>query len=378
MVYSSKRLSVLVISFSDISSDSRVLRQINLLSASYNIFSIGYGQKPKNSCFHLQVPRLNFIEKLFAFFFLQLRVYDLFYSLFARTSSIIRFIEGYSFSAVILNDSTSWPLVRLFGDSRVIVDAHEYTPGELSDNLVWKFLFRPFKFWCCEFASYADTCFCVDPYLCRLWSDFSGRPFKLLMNASPYNQDYIDNHSNFRYPLRIVHHGVSHPSRRIQNMILAIGMVPDRFYGTFLLVNTSLKYSQSLRTLASLSNSVIVPPVAESQLIQTLSRYDMAIISIYPSNVNYQFCLPNKFFQCVQARLPMVVGPTPSIAYYVNHYGIGVVADDFTPEGLARALNTITPPMLIHMKQNLSNAARELSWDIIGKDLLVAIQPNYL
>ena len=126
----------------------------------------------------------------------------------------------------------------------------------------------------------------------------------------------------------------------------------------------SISFSLSLRDFAS---------VLQQDLISIGATFDIAILSIYPSNLNYAYCLPNKLYQFIQSRLPIVCGPTPSIAAIVRKYDIGVVAEDFSAAALAAAMQTLTPLRLKQMRQNLELAARELCWDQDQKLLVEAV-----
>ena len=122
-------------------------------------------------------------------------------------------------------------------------------------------------------------------------------------------------------------------------------------------------YLRRLQDLAQSSGCEILQPIPQNELISFGATYDLAILSIYPSNLNYANCLPNKLYQFIQSRLPIVCGPTPSISKIVREYQIGVVADDFTPSALAAALQTLTPTRLEKIRANLDFAARQLCWD---------------
>ena len=71
--------------------------------------------------------------------------------------------------------------------------------------------------------------------------------------------------------------------------------------------------------------------------------------------------MPNKFFDFIQARLAIAVGPTPEMAALVHQYKIGVVSSDFSPERLAQQLNSLTQQQLADFKQNSVYAAKELN-----------------
>jgi UDP:flavonoid glycosyltransferase YjiC (YdhE family) len=49
------------------------------------------------------------------------------------------------------------------------------------------------------------------------------------------------------------------------------------------------------------------------------------------------------------------------MAEIVNHFGLGIVAEDFTPKKLAEKLNAVTTEKLEDYKKNSKKAAVELS-----------------
>jgi glycosyltransferase involved in cell wall biosynthesis len=366
--------SVAIISFSPIYSDSRVLRQIQALGSLYQVYSIGYGPRPCCTASHLRIPsNHNWWSKLCGLSLLLSRRFDLFYDFWFMARSINTFVAAHNIQAVILNDVTAWPLLRHLPKDISILDAHEFSPLELSDQLVWRLSLAPFKIWCSRFASNGSWHFCVEPNLCILWERFTGCRFYLLPNSAPYSSHRVP---RLKDPgvVRVLHHGVAHPSRRLELMLEAITTLGPAYSGTFLLTGSDSRYLSRLRKLATASNCVILPPVPPDELISEGYNYDLAILSIYPSNINYEYCLPNKLYQFIQSRLPIVCGPTPSIAAIVRQYDIGVVADDFTAPALARALKSMTPQRLGQMRLNLDRAARELCWERDQHILLDAVQ----
>lgn len=355
--------SLLIVSFSNISADSRVLRQISALSHDFTVHTVGYGPVPPGSTTHLQVPSSHsLLTKIVGLLLLLTRRFDLFFKRWFNNHLVNPFIVQLNPAVTILNDVTAWPIASTLTPGTSILDAHEYSLMELSDQLIWSLFLKPFKTWCASHASLAAYNFSVEQHLCTLWSQFSGRPFLLLPNSSSYAPPLVHSHSTSSN-IRVLHHGVAHPSRRIEHMIEAIYLAGPTFQGTFLLNGSDRRYLQRLRQLSSSLSSKILPPIPQEDLISYGSSFDLAILSIYPSNLNYKYCLPNKLFQFIQSRLPIVCGPTPSISKLVQQYEIGVVAADFTPASLAKALKTVTPASLSTMRANLEIAAADLCWE---------------
>lgn len=98
-----------------------------------------------------------------------------------------------------------------------------------------------------------------------------------------------------------------------------------------------------------------------NELVPTIANYHCGIVTIPPANFNYQNGLPNKLFQYVQARLPIVTGPIAEISQIVGHYGIGWVTADFSSESIRETLLNIRSDDLVSMSQKLDIAAAELS-----------------
>jgi hypothetical protein len=366
--------SVAVVSFSPVCSDSRVLRQIQSLGSFFPVYSIGLGPSPDGVESHFQAPYLRGRRlKLMGALLLLMRRFDSFYDLWFHRRNVLTFIAENDIRAVVLNDATSWPLARDLPAGIAILDAHEYSPHELSDQLLWKLFLGPFKAWCSQFASFGTSRFCVEAHLCALWEQFSGCSFQLLPNSSPYTPA-SQPRTQTSGSLRILHHGVAHPSRRIELMMEAIAMAGSAFCGSFLLTGSDHAYLRRLQSLAVSCRCEVLPPVPQQDLIACGSGYDLAILSIYPSNLNYAHCLPNKLYQFIQSRLPIVCGPTPAIARIVSGYEIGVVADGFSAAALAAALQSLTPLRLEQMRRNLEQAARELCWEKDQRLLVEAVQ----
>jgi glycosyltransferase involved in cell wall biosynthesis len=81
--------------------------------------------------------------------------------------------------------------------------------------------------------------------------------------------------------------------------------------------------------------------------------------------LNYRYALPNKLFDYIQARLPVVVSDLPEMSKLVDKYEVGSILRTRTPEALAAIIKDIienTERQEI-INQKLELAARELCWE---------------
>lgn len=80
--------------------------------------------------------------------------------------------------------------------------------------------------------------------------------------------------------------------------------------------------------------------------------------------LNYRYALPNKIFDYIQARVPVIVSDLPVMKSVINDYGIGIVLEDRTPQNLADIVHKFVndKEKQRQVQQNLELAARDLCW----------------
>lgn len=129
----------------------------------------------------------------------------------------------------------------------------------------------------------------------------------------------------------------------------------------FLTPNDAQYVAELRARSADLSALTVHDPVPYTELIQTLNAYDLGVFILEPLNFSYRWALPNKLFDFVQARIGMIVGPSPEMVTLVNDYQLGTVADGFTAAGLAKCFDALIPEEVLAWKRSANAAASELS-----------------
>ena len=81
-----------------------------------------------------------------------------------------------------------------------------------------------------------------------------------------------------------------------------------------------------------------LPPVDPGLLIEYMSGADAVIIPLDPQVPNHGACLPNRVFEAVSARQPIIAPANTEMGSFVRDHGIGVTFDSFTPEKIAQAI----------------------------------------
>jgi hypothetical protein len=245
--------------------------------------------------------------------------------------------------------------------TRILLDAREYYPRHYEHQLTWRITRQPYLTHLCK--QYLPRCDRVITVCEGIAAEY-GREFgvypEVVMSFPEFFEDLQPGPPR-RDTVRMVFHGGGSLTRGIQQMIELMDYVDGRFMLDLMLVRSD---ADSWKTIARMvkdrSNVRIIPPVALRDIIPCTNTYDIGLNLCPPLNFNLLHSLPNKFFEYIQARLMLAIGPSPEMASIVRQYDCGVIADDFGPRTLAAKLNSLTSEQIYHYKLQSHKAAQEL------------------
>jgi Glycosyltransferase Family 4 len=352
---------VLVISFSDLKRDPRVRRQIDALRAEHAVIAAGTGdpEMPNVHFVGCQRATRTLARKLIEAVELVARRYEAHYSHLAHVAELRRKLSGTTFDVAIANDVEALPLaLALAGKRPVILDAHEYAPRELEERAVWRIFKQGYAYYLCHtYLKRATRVITVAPGIAEEYERvFDVKPI-VVCNAAPA-RGLVVRPTPLR-SIRMIHHGHAIPTRRIENMIEVTRGLDGRFQLDLVLVPTFPRYLEKLKTMSGADTRVrFLPPLPLDNIVPFSNTYDIGLYLLQPSSFNNLHALPNKFFEFIQARLAVAIGPSPEMARIVSEFDCGVVANDFEPASLAGTLNRLTSADIDRMKAGSERAAR--------------------
>ncbi|ROT44013.1 glycosyltransferase [Pusillimonas sp. NJUB218] len=360
---------VLIISFSVIQSDPRVMRQVRQLEFGCDLTVAGFGPKPSGRMRFIELPkpRASVAQKFWWVVKLFAGAFESYYWGQPRVALAFRVLRDLETHIVIANDLLALPLALKLAKGRpVVYDAHEYSPGEYEEQYLWRFLFSRYNDALCrEYLPRAASMMTV----CQGIADEYAKKYgvkPLVVHNAPIDQCLLP--TPVQSPIRMIHHGIASHVRHLEVMIDMMAYLDDRFTLDLMLVEVEASYMTLLRQKAKRDARIrFVEPVPMSEICQRINEYDVGVFLLPPVNFNYRFALPNKFFEFVQARLAVAIGPSPEMAALVKRYGFGVVADSFEPQALAVALAALNTEKVRALKEASHRAAQLLSFEQFGQ-----------
>jgi len=358
---------VLVLTFSPFHLDPRVRRQVESLPTDYDITVAGFGRSPEPGVQFVPIdgmPRRTLPQKLMTAARLALRRFEHCYWHQSAVRRALAQLSGKRFDLVLANDIDTLPVaLHLAQGAPVILDAHEYAPREFENDLIWRLLVYPYRDYLCR--RYLNACaamFTVCEGIGQEYNRVYGVTPMIVLNA-PHRQELPPSPTS-PDRVRLIHHGVALPSRQIDCMIDLFDHLDERFILDLMLVPGQSGYLEKLRHKASRHPRIrFREPVPMPEICKETNAYDLGLFLLPPANFNYKHALPNKFFEFVQARLGIAIGPSLEMARLVEKHGLGVVAASFKPRALAVRLNALTAADITRFKQASDRAAGELCFE---------------
>jgi len=360
------RPRVLILSFTETARNPRPLKQIAVLKDDYEVTVASFGSSPDPDVEFIQLnpnpPRkgLARVVGVFTLLFL-VRLFRVHEWLNPRNRDAIDRLSGRKWEVVIAHDPDTVAVAERIESVRgLLVDLHEFSPDMSVPSLRWRLLDRPYYKWvCANRVTRAAAVTTVSPGIVERYKREFGIEAELVMNATPF-QDLAPSETSDT--IRLVHSGIAAPDRRLEVLIEAVVASSANVTLDLFLVETTAAYSQLLRDRANGDARIrFNEPVAYRDLVSTLNRFDVGVHVIAPTSFNNLWALPNKLFDFVQARLGVIVGPSPAMAEIVEREQLGAVLPGFDATDLQVEIERLDVTVVREWKRAAADAAPRLS-----------------
>lgn len=350
--------SVLVLSYSPLYRDARVLRQLRLLTPRHEVTTVGYGPAPAGVSHHHRIP-----EEIIYWHkdrrLLLLRAYQRTYDSMPIQRWVRERVRPREFDVVLANDVDTVPLaVQLHPRAGVHADLHEYASRQNEEHLAWRLVVAPYyRYLIRRWVTRADSVTTVSNGLAQEYRREFGIEADVVLNAAPFQQL---SPTPIGDPIRLVHAGNGVPDR-LETMLAGMDRLTGGATLDLYLIDTGDGYTAELkRRYANDPRIRVHDPLPTDRIVAELNSYDVGVYVLPPISFNFERALPNKFFDFLQARLALVVGPSPDMAALVHEHRLGVVTGDFTSGSFATTIEHLTPAAVAEAKQASDRAAATL------------------
>lgn len=264
------------------------------------------------------------------------------------------------------NDLDTLPAVWCAAKLRakpVVYDSHEYFTEvpELLENKVAKNVWTRAERFILPKLSFAMT---VCQSIAQVYSEKYGVSFSVVRNVPHFN-DYPPTLSSARDQKTIIYQGAVNLGRGLELMINAMPMIES---ANLLIIGGGDKLAELKEKVEkmNLSDRVHFTGKLNYEALRSYTlQADIGISLEENMGLNYYYALPNKLFDYIQCRVPVLASDLPEIRRIVDTYAVGKILEDRTPEALAAAVHKMLTDadQRYYWKANAQIAAKELCWE---------------
>ena len=367
--YRAPQKRLLIVSFSRVARDPRVMRQVRLFSKhGFSVTTLGHGSRPSGVHNHVELPAAidaGLAKKAAVAVRMYTRRRAGRYAVWPEVQRIRAWKDATNprFDVVLGNDLLALPVALGFGVP-VHADLHEYSLDQ-GVGWQWRLKMLPLLRWAAGFLGRASSVSTVAPGIAERYArEFGVDPFVVTNSPSYFPGLEV---LGVGRPIRLTYMGAASRLRSLEmsvKAVIAANLVdPGSVILDCYLVAGDEAYIEQLSRLAgdvSVTGVRVLPPVEFDRIVPTLRSYDVSLMFYPPTNTNVRHSLPNKFFEAVQARVGVLIGPSPEMVPYVEEFGFGGIVPGWSQEALDRAVAGLSVGEVLGWKMAAGRAAEVL------------------
>lgn len=355
---------VCLIVLNEFTNDSRVLKEaISLMRSGYEVLVLA-----------LHAPNLQETETISGVRVRRVKLWTRGWSK-RKPVQIIKYAEFMlralflcrTFEVLHCNDLNALPVgvlskVLSFRRQKIVYDAHEFEidcAGPNSRKSVrLKARFEG------SLISYADAVITVSASIAKAYHRiYKIKTPSLVLNCPPYRKgtmrcDKFREEFGIRSDQKIfLYQGGLLPGRGVEMFLGAFTAMPD---DTAVLVCMGYGRLERLvkEAAANSKNVFFKEAVSPTELLNYTASADVGLVFIEKRSKSYEWCLPNKFFECMMAGLTILCSNLVEPRRIVRQYGIGICATGGTSkdlgEGISRVMSINAPPADMEKQSELA------------------------
>lgn len=312
---------------------------------------------------------IKILKKVFTLDIIQLRLNKFLLNL----SVIEKILKHGNYDFIYFADIEFLPIIaKNKKKEKIIFDAREYYPLQFENNFNFRiFEKNEYTNILTKYLSYCDIVYTVSKGLSDAYNRNFKKNMKIIYSCPYFHQVEVKKINNNR--IKLLYHGMANRNRKIESYFQLLKLLKFDSELNLYLVG-DIDYINELKILSFGNKNInFHEPVSLDSIVAMASDYDIGLCYFEPTTFNLKHCLPNKFFEYIQARIIVASGPSPDIVRIINEYKCGIISNEFTIQSLADSINSLSIHDINLLKNNTVKAAAEVCFEnqehIFMKDL---------
>lgn len=259
-------------------------------------------------------------------------------------------------------------LASKFKKRVLVYDSHEYFTEvpELQKRPLVKSIWEKLENWMLPHIKYVYT---VSDSIANVYNKKYFPHFRVIRNLPYYQNNESVERENF-----IIYQGALNMGRGLEELIAAMPKINAN-----LKIVGSGDIEEQLKKLTNqlqLENKVQFLGRKSPEDLKAITKKAVLGVSLELTlGLNYTYALPNKLFDYIQARVPVLVSNLAEMKKIVNQYQVGRVLNQHNSDKIAEQINEmLVSDFYQDWVNNCDMAAKDLNWENERKKLISLFQ----
>lgn len=340
--------------------EHRIRNEIKSLAKDYSID--GYGESGvEGLCNFYKVQRPNkYIYRLVKVMGGVFPHFRIWYEKFFYWRLISDFhLKGYRF---LISHNIDDGLLALASDIPFVFHSHEYLPRQFDGSLL--FCLTEIRYRKCalnRILSRAVLVIVEGDSVANMYASSFGisRDRFYVMPSMPAFTRQFEKSIENTITVKLIHHGMLVPERGLELLIDIAASLDSQYHLTLMGPGSELYIEELKGRARKIGNVTILSPVPYEHIVEALHGNDLGLVVFGSPHFHHKYMtVPNKFWECLQARVPVLVSPESAMAEIVRDNGCGIVSATPTLKGYVAAIRSLTNDDINRMKKK----CEELAW----------------
>ena len=371
-------MKVLHLTHTDISSDSRILKEMQTIanaSNQYQVYGIGVsldeGSANANDIDKLHIDSISLRTRRWRFLPKVLRHSS---SLVELTFKMVKRAVKVKPNVIHCNDTLVLPLgmiVKFFTGAKLIYDAHELesdkngltkTLGKMTlavEKLLWR---------------YVDALIVVSPSIDKWYQKNIGEKYSEVILNSPilekgvssFDKEYLRNKFSIPKESKIfIYIGILGRGRGIE--LISKVFKEHKLKSSLLFLGYGELSSELKKLSEEYENIYLHDAVSHDKVVSVAQSADVGLCLIENVSLSDYYCLPNKLFEYSFAEIPILASNFPDITEVIKEYNLGK-STDLDEQSIYMAIKELEEREALPIIN--SEELYELSWGTQEKKLI--------
>lgn len=298
-------------------------------------------------------------------FFRSLNILNLLY----LSSKKIKEIKDEKFNLLIVEDILLLPIAFKIINTKIIFDAREYYLEQFNENFFFQIILKPiYEFILQKYLKKCFLVFTVSKDIKKLYEKNYKIKVDVLYSTPHKNKIKINLTKNKK--IKLIYCGVANKNRNLELLINLKKILKNKFSINAMISNNSA-YARSLKSRLKLNQINIIKPVKYKLMFSTLNNFDVGLICYNPEvSRNIKYCMPNKLFEYIHSKIPVVSTPLYSVSEFIKKNNCGLVTKKFDVKELAKVLSDLNYVKLNNLKKKTIRVSNKFCFENESRKLL--------